>query len=484
MAVKVANRDIEKMLGYYLKGSKPDVLANTVKDLDKAKSRYVIAKAMGWEDAAWEFMERCERLRISDEEKKELQDFAKTYELPAEIHQKMIAGPDRGALQLLKDWFPKVLKVLQDHGINKFEMIERRPTNSELEMDRRNGRCWTLAYTLKFDYKGHQISFDIANHSNEGGGSYGVSGRGVIYGTQQELAHNIDVYLNVLADRTENESISYYVDSILEGDSIKETLSKGLSKIQEFDSDLVKESKGDMLSSKYVGAVTLYDKEKMKNPDFRAWSMLSFKDNGGRTTDGNSWVRGAFGNCVIDVRGHHWGAQDLYLVTKKNIDRINNCKTDEDVIAYIKKNCEKVDIRKVDYDKIFDVPVDESKERVSRYRGKIVKKVRPVNEGFKIGSYLKFQKGVPGFYVKDQNEDVYLCFEQPMDNQVGVLNSATTFKLIGYKGSKAKLVAMVNDNLNGKKSGEIYFVERADLEAKARKAMPRMNKSMSGRYAK
>ena len=38
MAVKVANRDIEKMLGYYLKGSKPDVLANTVKDLDKAKS--------------------------------------------------------------------------------------------------------------------------------------------------------------------------------------------------------------------------------------------------------------------------------------------------------------------------------------------------------------------------------------------------------------------------------------------------------------
>ena len=365
MAVKVANRDIEKMLGYYLKGSKPDVLANTVKDLDKAKSRYVVAKAMGWEDAAWEFMRRCERLGISDEDKKELQDFAKTYELPAEIHQKMIAGPDRGALQLLKDWFPKLLKVLQDHGINKFEMIERRPTRSELEMDRRNGRCWTLAYTLKFDYKGHQISLDIANHSNEGGGSYGVSGRGVYYGTQQDLAHNIDVYLNTLADRTENESINYYVNSILEGDSIKKTLSKGITKIQEF-----------------------------------------------------------------------------------------------------------------------DVSVDESKERVSRYRGKIVKKVRPVNEGFKIGSYLKFQKGIPGFYVKDQNEDVYLCFEQPMDNQVGVLNSATTFKLIGYKGSKAKLVAMVNDNLNGKKSGEIYFVERADLEAKARKTMPRMNKSMSGRYAK
>jgi hypothetical protein len=39
-------------------------------------------------------------------------------------------------------------------------------------MDRRNGRCWTLAYTLTVE---GTLKIDFANHTNEGGGTYGYS---------------------------------------------------------------------------------------------------------------------------------------------------------------------------------------------------------------------------------------------------------------------------------------------------------------------
>ena len=106
-----------------------------------------------------------------------------------------------------------------------------------------------------------------------------------------------------------------------------------------------------------------------------------------------------------------------------------------------------------------------------------------VNESFSIGNYIKFRKGVEGFFAKDLKNDVNLVFEQPMDGVVGKLNPAITFKLIGYSGDMAKIAAMVNDNLNGFSSGEVYFVSRAALEANAKLTSPRMNRRMNGRYS-
>lgn len=105
-----------------------------------------------------------------------------------------------------------------------------------------------------------------------------------------------------------------------------------------------------------------------------------------------------------------------------------------------------------------------------------------IEESFTIGSYIKFNNDVSGYFMKDQRDDVHLVFEMPIDGLVGKLNNTTTFKLIGYNGDTAKIVAMVNDIQNGNKSGEIYFVSKADLNSKAKSVQPRSNKQMNGKY--
>jgi len=104
------------------------------------------------------------------------------------------------------------------------------------------------------------------------------------------------------------------------------------------------------------------------------------------------------------------------------------------------------------------------------------------DESFAIGNYIKFLNGNDGYFARDQKDDIHLIFEPPMDGLVGRLNSTTTFKLIGYDGDTAKIVAMVNDNMNGNKSGEVYFVNKAELLSKAKSVMPRKNKLMNGKY--
>ena len=111
-----------------------------------------------------------------------------------------------------------------------------------------------------------------------------------------------------------------------------------------------------------------------------------------------------------------------------------------------------------------------------------VKESLGLNEGFAIGNYLKFNAGVDGYFARDQKDDVHLMFEPPIDGLVGKLNSTTTFKLIGYEGDTAKIVAMVNDNLNGNKAGEIYFVAKDQMLEKAKLVLPRKNKQLNGKY--
>lgn len=140
-------------------------------------------------------------------------------------------------------------------------------------------------------------------------------------------------------------------------------------------------SEGRPLSSKYVVAITLYDKSKMNNQSFVPWSFLSLEDDGNRTNDGKPWVQGAFGNCVIKVQKGVNGAKGLYLATKKDINALKKFKSQEDVIDYIEKNCAEVDTKKVNYDKIFDIKVDEEvKPTTSEKQLQHLREIQPLTQ--------------------------------------------------------------------------------------------------------
>lgn len=206
--MNISKRDIEKMLGYYSKGSRPEVLARTVKDLNKAMSRAVIANAMGWKGCSSEFIKRSKELGATDADIAEVERMCDTYELPDEYKSQFDNGPKLEDVSRLRDWFPKLFKVLRDHKVTNIKLRTRKPTRDELEKDNRDGRCWTLAYTVSFDHNGKHYDWDIANHTNEGGGSFGVSAKSplsVYQGTQQELA---DKAARVLDNTTESCFIS------------------------------------------------------------------------------------------------------------------------------------------------------------------------------------------------------------------------------------------------------------------------------------
>ena len=121
----------------------------------------------------------------------------------------------------------------------------------------------------------------------------------------------------------------------------------------------LQESKGKSLSSKYDFAIITYDKSKMSRKNLKPWSILSLEDDGNRTNDGSPRVISVFGNNVQMVKNEQNGANGLYLVTKSNVSKIQKCRTDDEVLKTIDKLCDKVDVRKVDYAKIFDVRIDE-----------------------------------------------------------------------------------------------------------------------------
>ena len=73
---KVPKRDIQKMTEYLSKGSNPKTLANTVKDIDKAVSRYYISVSAGWEACEDSFYNRCIDLGVSKEDLKIVRDRA------------------------------------------------------------------------------------------------------------------------------------------------------------------------------------------------------------------------------------------------------------------------------------------------------------------------------------------------------------------------------------------------------------------------
>lgn len=116
---KPASRDIQKMEEYKAKGSNPKTLANTVKDKDKAISRYYIAFNMGWEECALEFARRSIELGY-------------TQDNIEEIANKLEDGSQGIDLNKFKK---KLEAMIEDLGLEKSASKARKTVQAKVEFD-------------------------------------------------------------------------------------------------------------------------------------------------------------------------------------------------------------------------------------------------------------------------------------------------------------------------------------------------------------
>lgn len=154
--------EINKLIDRMNRGSKENV--KTMSDA-KALRYYYAACLIGWSalcEAIWDekywdlskHLEKIEKLAEEDPRKEQYAD----------------SDTRTQDVKLLQELFPQIAKALADAGIN-YTFSKRKPTRFEMERDTKNGKCWTLAYTLEANGK----TIYIANHTNEGGGTYGYS---------------------------------------------------------------------------------------------------------------------------------------------------------------------------------------------------------------------------------------------------------------------------------------------------------------------
>lgn len=156
---KPTQKILDKLEGYRQKGSKVNVKAIT--NPDKLFTYYYASKLMGWrnlENDIWD--------TASYEDRQTLK------EIDNQVSADTSLGDSRSKDEVSLQEFSKVVAAyLKEKGLS-YTFGMRSPHYNELEMDRRNGRCWTIAYTLLIE---GTLKIDFANHTNEGGGTYGYS---------------------------------------------------------------------------------------------------------------------------------------------------------------------------------------------------------------------------------------------------------------------------------------------------------------------
>ena len=156
---KPTDKILTKLQDYRNRGSKVNVKA--IKDINKLLTYFYGACLMGWKDLYYSCIDV-----IPDE----YRDIQNAISFRCETNSDLADTRD-SYTQNIAVQFNKVASFLHDNGIG-YKFIKRAPTSTELYFDSRNGRCWTLAYTLELD-NGTKVNF--ANHTNEGGGTYGYS---------------------------------------------------------------------------------------------------------------------------------------------------------------------------------------------------------------------------------------------------------------------------------------------------------------------
>ena len=182
------DQDYQKMLGYIRKGSNPNKVANSIKNLKKFIRRYKIAiqaNVYDYDNAfrlilpgsnVWELNDRF-RINESFEFYYTLAQCFEDYKetLPQQyqliIQQNTIDVPEvqqsdnqRNLLNVAPLLYKYLIK--QD---KPFSLKIRKPTNQELQFFKNNGRIWPMAYTLWVnDNRGMIKKFEFCYYSSEG----------------------------------------------------------------------------------------------------------------------------------------------------------------------------------------------------------------------------------------------------------------------------------------------------------------------------
>lgn len=226
---KPSQKILDKLEGYRSKGSKVNVKAIT--NRDKLFTYFYAAKLMGWNDLASDI---SSSVSILDKEADEI-----FKEIRAAVHADTSLSDTRTPDQK-KLWtqFKNIAQFLADNNLS-YTFTSRTPFRQELDGDMRNGRCYTIAYTLEVE---GDLKLYVANHTNEGGGTYGYSVGGYYSPTSKKACEdaiirqitywmdNRPTSVTDEAKLTEANIPGYYADQIfnildkLSGDAIIEFL--------------------------------------------------------------------------------------------------------------------------------------------------------------------------------------------------------------------------------------------------------------------
>ena len=125
---------LDKLEGYRSKGSRVNVKAIT--NPDKLFTYYYAANLMGWGDLANDIWDAVDY----NTKKEVLEEIDKAVTADASLED--TRSKDTIALQ---DVCRNVARYLAEKNLS-YTFKSRAPHYNELEKDRRNGRCWTLAY--------------------------------------------------------------------------------------------------------------------------------------------------------------------------------------------------------------------------------------------------------------------------------------------------------------------------------------------------
>lgn len=243
---KPTQKILDKLEGYRSKGSKVNVKAIT--NRDKLFTYFYAAKLMGWNDLASDISSSVSILdKEADEIFKEIRAVVQ-----ADASLSDTRTPDQKKLWAM---FRNIAQFLNDNKLS-YIFVSRPPFRQELDGDMRNGRCYTIAYTLEVE---GSLKLYIADHTNEGGGTYGYSTGGYYMPTSKKdcedrIIRRITHWMNSRPGSTVTEEAKlaeaarpgYYADQIfsilddLSGDAIQEFLNSHIA-WKDFDADSIRD---------------------------------------------------------------------------------------------------------------------------------------------------------------------------------------------------------------------------------------------------
>lgn len=211
---KPTQKILDKLAGYRAKGSTVNVKAIT--NRDKLFTYFYAAKLMGWDALAGDI---SSSVSILDKEADEI-----FKEIRSAVQADASLGDTRTPDQK-KLWarFKNIAQFLADNNLS-YTFTSRTPFRQELDGDMCNGRCYTIAYTLEVE---GSLKLYIADHTNEGGGTYGYSIEGCYMPTSKKecedyTIRHIQHWMNNRPAGTVAEEFKLYENLFEETTSSKE----------------------------------------------------------------------------------------------------------------------------------------------------------------------------------------------------------------------------------------------------------------------